>query len=92
VAAGVTYLVGKDLEMSNSGLDSLERVEHLLPRQQLPTSKESINGSGNARLWPSQPEDFKNQHLLPRQQVSKNHIIDGPPCIYYEHEMFVKVT
>ena len=31
-------------------------------------------------FWPSQPGDFKNQHLLPRQQVSKNHIIDGPPC------------
>ena len=33
-----------------------------------------------ADFWPSQPGDFKNQHLLPRQQVSKNHIIDGPPC------------
>ena len=33
---GATYLVGKDLEMSNSGLDSLERVQHLLPRQQVP--------------------------------------------------------
>ena len=35
MAAGATYLVGKFLEMSNSGLDSLERVEHLLPRQQV---------------------------------------------------------
>ena len=33
-----------------------------------------------ADFWPSQPGDFKNQHLQPRQQVSKNHIIDGPPC------------
>jgi hypothetical protein len=73
-AAGATYLVGKDLEMSNPALDKLERVEHLL--------QESINGSGNARFWPGQPGDFKNQHLLPRQQVSKNHIIDGPPCTY----------
>jgi hypothetical protein len=32
-------------------------------------------------FWPSQPGDFKNQHLLPRQQVLKNHIIDGSPCI-----------
>jgi hypothetical protein len=32
-------------------------------------------------FWPSQPGEFKNQHLLLRQQVSKNHIIDGPPCI-----------
>jgi hypothetical protein len=36
MAAGATNLVGKYLEMSNSGLDSLERVEHLLPRQQVP--------------------------------------------------------
>ena len=27
------------------------------------------------------PEDFKNQHLLPQQQVAKNYIIDGPPCV-----------
>ena len=33
--------------------------------------------------WPSQPGDFKNQHLLPWQQVSKNHIIDSPPCNYH---------
>jgi hypothetical protein len=36
VASGATFLVGKDLEMSNSGLDSLEGVEHLLLRQQVP--------------------------------------------------------
>jgi hypothetical protein len=24
--------------------------------------------------------DLKNQHLLQRQPVAKNHIIDGPPC------------
>jgi hypothetical protein len=40
MAAGAIYLIGKDLEKSNSGLDSLERVEHLLlhllPRQQVP--------------------------------------------------------
>jgi hypothetical protein len=35
-------------------------------------------------FWPSQPGDFKNQHLLPRQQVSKNHIIDGPPCTLWK--------
>ena len=27
MAAGPTYLVGKDLKMSNSGIDSLERVQ-----------------------------------------------------------------
>ena len=77
MAAGATYLVGKDLEMSNSGLDSLEGVEHLLLRQQVP----AIMDLEMADFWPSQPGDFKNQHLqLPRQQVLKNHIIDGPPC------------
>jgi hypothetical protein len=30
------FLLVKDLEMSNSGLDILERVQHLLPRQQVP--------------------------------------------------------
>ena len=55
VAAGATYLVGKDLEMSNSGLDSLERVQHLLPAAgaNYLAGKESINRSGNARFWPS---------------------------------------
>ena len=24
--------------------------------------------------------DLKNRHLLQRQPVAKNHIIDGPPC------------
>ena len=38
--------------------------------------------------WPSQPGDFKNQHLQPRQQVSKNHIIDGPPCIIKINTVF----
>ncbi len=38
MAAGATYLVGKDLEMSNSGLDILKRVEHLLPQQQVPAT------------------------------------------------------
>jgi hypothetical protein len=37
-------------------------------------------------FWPSQPGDFKNQHLLPWQQVSKNHIIDGPPCTFFSTE------
>ena len=49
--------------------------------------KESINGSGNARFWPSQPGDFKNQHLLPQQQVSKKHIIDSPPCRFYQYKL-----
>ena len=83
-----TYLVGKDLKMSNSGIDSLERVQPppsttvAAAGANYLAGKESINGSGNARFWPSQPGEFKYQHLLPLQQVSKNHIFDGPPCRY----------
>jgi hypothetical protein len=82
VAAGATYLVGKDLEMSNSGLDSLEsRIPAATAAgASYLAGKESINRSGNSKFWPSQSGDFKKQHLLPRQQVSKNHIIDNPPC------------
>jgi hypothetical protein len=46
MAAGATYFVGKDLEMSNSGIDSLERVQ---PGASYLAGKESINGSENAR-------------------------------------------
>jgi hypothetical protein len=60
-------------------------VEHLLPRQQVPAIQQVKNLSMDPEMpdfWPSQPGGFKNQHLLPRQQVSKNHIIDSPPCMF----------
>ena len=34
------------------------------------------------KFWPSQPGDLKNKSQLPQPQMSKNHIIDGPPCMY----------
>ena len=33
------------------------------------------------KFWSSQAGNIKNQHLLPSQQMAKNYIIDGPPCI-----------
>ena len=88
VAAGATYSVGKDLDMSNSGLDSLESKTPaaMAAGASYLAGKGSISRSGNARFWPSQPGDFRNQHLLPQQQVWKNHIIDGPPCRYIRAE------
>ena len=70
-------------------LDEIEqctRVEHLLQRHKVPAIQQVKNLSMDLEMpgfWPSQPGDFKNQHLLPWQQVSKNHIIDGPPCTLY---------
>ena len=69
--------------MSNSDLDSLESRTPAAAATDASylAGKGSIVGSGNARFWPSQQEDFKNQQLLPWQQVPKNHIIDGPPAL-----------
>ena len=55
MAAGATYLVGKFLEMSNSGLDSLEKrtPAAMAAGASYLAGTESINGSGNARFWPS---------------------------------------
>ena len=43
---------------------------------------------GNANCWPSHPGDFKNQHLLPHQQVSKTTSLTVHPVYAFSHFLF----